>query len=148
MVCKEVISGTMARVAEETYHDHCLTCHLAAVSCHARLLPGTQCKKRITGQLTKMECGLVCGACAAEIDREIQELRDMLAEGDETGAALAIGALKVRGLQPPEQSSDMGSCFQCQRKFKAGQQVYENPDTGKDLCHVAIRTNYNYTSSF
>ena len=86
-----------------------------------------------------MECGLVCGACGAEIDREIQELREMLAQGDETGAALAIGALKARGLQPPEQSSDMGSCGECQRKFKAGQQVYENPDTGKDLCHLASK---------
>ena len=34
---------------------------------------GTQCHKPIEGRLSKMECGLACGACADEIDREIQE---------------------------------------------------------------------------
>ena len=34
---------------------------------------GSQCKKPIEGRLTRMDCGLACGACADEIEQEIQE---------------------------------------------------------------------------
>ena len=33
---------------------------------------GTQCRKPIDGQLTKMDCGLVCGSCSQDIERELQ----------------------------------------------------------------------------
>lgn len=122
VACGEEISGTMAKVGEDIYHQNCLKC--------------TQCRKPIDGQLTKMDCGLVCGSCSQDIDREIQELRSLLAQGDETGAALIIGGLKGRGINPPEVSqSDLGHCSGCQRGFKAGQQVYESPD-GKTLCEA------------
>lgn len=122
VACGEEISGTMAKVGEDIYHQNCLKC--------------TQCRKPIDGQLTKMDCGLVCGSCSQDIEREIQELRSLLAEGDETGAALIIGGLKGRGINPPEVSQgDLGHCSGCQRGFKAGQQVYESPD-GKTLCEA------------
>ena len=38
---------------------------------------GTQCRKPIDGQLTKMDCGLVCGACSREIEREIQACQQL-----------------------------------------------------------------------
>lgn len=123
VVCGEVISGTMAKVGEDAYHQNCLKC--------------TQCHKPIEGRLSKMECGLACGACADEIDREIQELQSLLAQHDETGAALLIGALKVRGINPPEMKpQDLGQCSACQRSFKAGQQIYESPEDKRTLCEA------------
>jgi len=97
VACGEEISGTMAKVGEDIYHQNCLKC--------------TQCRKPIDGQLTKMDCGLVCGACSGEIEREIQELRSLLAQGDETGAALLIGGLKGRGINPPEALVRLGKKF-------------------------------------
>ncbi|CAJ1429337.1 unnamed protein product [Effrenium voratum] len=59
--CRELVSGTMARVGEDTYHQQCLKCAF--------------CKKAINGQLTKMDVGLACSSCSDEIDREFKGMQ-------------------------------------------------------------------------
>ncbi|CAJ1329641.1 unnamed protein product, partial [Effrenium voratum] len=59
--CGELVSGTMARVGEDTYHQQCLKCAF--------------CKKAINGQLTKMDVGLACSSCSDEIDREFKGMQ-------------------------------------------------------------------------
>ena len=83
IACGKLISGPMAKVGDDAYHQECLKC--------------TICSKVIDGALSKLDCGICCGGCTDEVDKDLRELRKLLQAGDLEGAALLEGSLKVRG---------------------------------------------------
>ncbi|CAE7628771.1 limB [Symbiodinium sp. CCMP2592] len=125
VACGKLISGPMAKVGDDAYHQQCLKCAI--------------CSKVIDGALSKLDCGICCGACTDEVDKDLRELRRLLSAGDFEGAALVEGSLKARGIKPPEQKSrDLGRCSSCQLPFKPGQQVYEKDGDSKMLCEACF----------
>ena len=82
VACGKLISGPMAKVGDDVYHQECLKCAI--------------CSKVIDGALSKLDCGICCGGCTDEVDKDLRELRKLLQAGDLEGAALLEGSLKVR----------------------------------------------------
>lgn len=125
VACGKLISGPMAKVGDDAYHQQCLKCAI--------------CSKVIDGALSKLDCGICCGACTEEVDKDLRELRRLYSAGDFEGAALVEGSLKARGIKPPElKSRDLGRCSSCQLPFKPGQQVYEKDGDSKMLCEACF----------
>ena len=71
VACGKLISGPMAKVGDDAYHQQCLKC--------------TICSKVIDGALSKLDCGICCGACTDEVDKDLRELRRLLSAGDFEG---------------------------------------------------------------
>ena len=83
IACGKLISGPMAKVGDDVYHQECLKCAI--------------CSKTIDGALSKLDCGICCGACTDEVDKDLRELRKLWQAGDLEGAALLEGSLKAKG---------------------------------------------------